>query len=135
MLISDNFLSNLLTKRKFELMNSIRCQIRNTITTYLWGNSATKTTTFSSQRSTTSCSSHQWASTTSYNKSTFPSDTCKVGGKKETTSTFNWSIFDTLTIVPTMEVKCIVRWIKHWTCLICWWGNLCRIETVVYNTH
>jgi hypothetical protein len=40
------------------------------------------------------------------NRNTFSLDTRRIGGKKRTTRTFNLLIFDTTTIIPTMEVKC-----------------------------
>jgi hypothetical protein len=43
-----------------------------------------------------------------YNISTFSLNTCKAGRKKGT-STFNWSIFDTLIFIPTMEFKCTIE--------------------------
>jgi hypothetical protein len=49
----------------------------------------------------------------------FLSGTSKAGGKKGITKTFNWSIFDTLAIVPTMEVECTNGWAKHKTYLAC----------------
>ncbi len=58
-----------------------------------------------------------------------------IGRKKGTTSTFNWPIFDTPTVIPTIEVECIIEWTKHQACSTCWRGNLCRIEMVVYETQ
>ncbi len=52
-------------------------------------------------------------------RSTFPSNIRRVGGKKKTTSTFNWLVFYTPTIIPTIEVECTIEWTKHWTCSTC----------------
>ncbi len=109
--------------------------IKSIVTTYSWGGSATRTTTFSSRGNTTNWSSQHWALTTYYSKRTFSPNTSKTRGKKGTISTFNWSIFNTPTIVPTTEVKCIIGWVKHRTYLTCLWGNLYRTEMAVYNTQ
>jgi hypothetical protein len=39
----------------------------------------------------------------------------KERGKRGTTSTFNWLIFDTLVVIPTTKVERIIRWTKHHT--------------------
>jgi hypothetical protein len=47
------------------------------------------------------------------------SNTNKTRGKKGITNSFNRSIFDTLTIIPLMQAKCITEWSKHYTYLTC----------------
>jgi len=47
------------------------------------------------------------------------SNTNKTRGKKGITNSFNQSIFDTLTIVPSMQAECITGWSKHCTYLTC----------------
>jgi len=47
------------------------------------------------------------------------SNTNKARGKKGIRNSFNQLVFDTLTIVPSMQVECITRWSKHCTYFTC----------------
>jgi hypothetical protein len=85
----------------------------------------------SNQGNSTSWCSRQWASTTNYGIFTFSSNISRTWGKKGTISNFNRSIFDTLVVIPTMEVERTTRWTKHHTCSTCWWNNLNNIEVAL----